>query len=62
MENKYNVEFAYDKKNCRMRGTVDGKLNISCPVLKLGQFAVPKTCENWLGHVKSCVYYAHQTQ
>ena len=23
---------------------------------------MPKTCENWLGLVKSCVYYAHQTR
>ena len=22
---------------------------------------MPKTCENWLGLVNSCVYYAHQT-
>ena len=21
-----------------------------------------KTCENWLGHVNSCVYYARQTR
>ena len=29
--------------------------------LKLGQFAMPETCDNWLGLVKSYVYYAHQT-
>ena len=28
---------------------------------KLVRFAKPDTCENWLGLVKSCVYYAHQT-
>ena len=22
---------------------------------------MPMTCENWLGLVKSCIYYAHQT-
>ena len=22
---------------------------------------MPKTCENWLGLVNSCIYYAHQT-
>ena len=21
---------------------------------------MPETCENWLGPVKSCIYYAHQ--
>ena len=30
-------------------------------VLKLGQFAIPKTCENWLGLVNSYIYYACQT-
>ena len=28
---------------------------------KLGQFAMPDTCENWLGLVNSYVYHAHQT-
>ena len=28
---------------------------------KLGRFAMPETCENWLGLVNSCVYYARQT-
>ena len=28
---------------------------------KCGQFVMPKTCENWLGPVNSCVYYARQT-
>ena len=28
---------------------------------KLGQFAMPGTCENWLCLVNSCIYYAHQT-
>ena len=23
---------------------------------------MPETCENWLGHVKSCVHYAHHTR
>ena len=27
----------------------------------LGQFAMPETCEDWLGLVNSCVYYVHQT-
>ena len=27
-------------------------------VLKIGQFDMIKTCENWHGFVKSCVYYA----
>ena len=31
-------------------------------VYKLGQFAISGTCENWLGLVNSCVYYAHQTR
>ena len=22
---------------------------------------MPKTCENWLSLLKSCIYYAHQT-
>ena len=30
------------------------------PVLKSGQFAMLKTCENWLSLVNSYVYYAHQ--
>ena len=29
------------------------------PVLKLGQFAMSETCENWLGFVNSYVYYTH---
>ena len=28
---------------------------------KLGQFAMPETCENWLCPVNGCIYYAHQT-
>ena len=28
---------------------------------KLGQFAMSKTCKNWLGLVNSCIYYACQT-
>ena len=28
---------------------------------KLGQFAMDETCENWLGLVNNCVYYAHKT-
>ena len=28
---------------------------------KLGQFAMPKTCEKWFGHVNSYVYCACQT-
>ena len=28
-------------------------------MLKLGQFAMPETCENWLGLVNSCIYYAY---
>ena len=27
----------------------------------LGQFAMPETCENRLGLVNSCIYYAQQT-
>ena len=23
---------------------------------------MPKSCENWLGLVNSCIYYAHQTR
>ena len=34
---------------------------ILMPVLKLEQVAMPKTCENWLGLVNSCIYYVHQT-
>ena len=30
-------------------------------MLKLGQFAMLKICENWLGLVNSCVYCAQQT-
>ena len=29
---------------------------------KMWQFAMPEICENWLGLVNSCVYYAHQTR
>ena len=29
---------------------------------KLEQFAMPETCENWLGLVNSCVYYTYQTR
>ena len=29
---------------------------------KLRQFPMPKTCENCLGLVNSCKYYAHQTR
>ena len=28
----------------------------------LGQFAMAKTCENWLSLVNNCIYDAHQTQ
>ena len=31
-------------------------------VLKLRQFAMPETCENWLVLVNSCVYYARHTR
>ena len=30
-------------------------------VLKLGQYAMPETCENLRGLVKSCVYYDRQS-
>ena len=30
--------------------------------VKLGQLAMPETCENWLGLVYSCVYYARYTR
>ena len=32
------------------------------PVLKNRKCAMPETCENWLGLVNICVYYAHQTR
>ena len=32
----------------------------SCAVSKIRQFAMPGTCENLLGLVNSCVYYARQ--
>ena len=35
--------------------------NILSQCLKLRQFAMPETCENWLGLVHSWVYYARQT-
>ena len=31
------------------------------PCKKAGQFAMPETCENWLGLLNSCVYCAHPT-
>ena len=29
---------------------------------KLGHFAMPKTCDDWLSLVNSCIYYAHQAR
>ena len=29
---------------------------------KLGQFAIPDTCEKCLGIVNNCVYFVHQTR
>ena len=39
-----------------------GGFTIYVPVLKIGQFAMPETCENWLGLVNSCVYNSRQTR
>ena len=35
---------------------------ITLSSVTLGQFFMPQTCENWLGFVNSCVYYARQTR
>ena len=35
-------------------------LPIGHAVLKIGQFAMPKTSENWVGLVNSCVNHAQQ--
>ena len=37
---------------------IDDKVNSD---KKLGQFAMPETCENWPSVINSSVYYAHQT-
>ena len=36
-------------------------MNPENAVLKLGQFAMPETCEDWLGLLNICIYYAWQT-
>ena len=33
----------------------------SISVLKIGQFAIPETCENWLGLVNNLIYFAYRT-
>ena len=38
-----------------------GYINNKMQCKKLGQFAMPETCENWLGLLNSCVWYAHHT-
>ena len=39
---------------------LSARLNVS-QCWKLGQYAMPETCENWFGLVNIYVYYAHQS-
>ena len=46
---------------CAIACVVPSHSRNAYPVLKLGQFAMPESCENCLSLVDSCAYYDHQT-